>query len=249
MTQRHRGAPKPGANHLVLRRLRSLAPLRAIDEQRLLALPLPLRANQAGDEICGAGAVGTRPRFLIDGWACRLRILPDGRRQIFGLVLPGDLIGSFLHPNQPAMAATVALTRLETANAAGLASLGAGQAPGGGASLAGACASLERQGEALLLDHITRLGQQTAYERTAHLFLEIRDRLAVVGLVEDNAFRWPLRQEVLADLLGLSVVHVNRTLQQLRRDCMVELQGGVAALLQPERLRAAVDFALLPDVG
>ncbi len=207
----------------------------------MLALPLAQRASPAEAELCAAGAVGTRPRFLIQGWASRLRMLPDGRRQIFHLVLPGDLIGSCLRPHQPAAAATVALTRVETASAAGLAAILGAAPPQAGSSLAAACAALERHGESLLLDQITRLGRQTAYERTAHLLLEIWERLAVVGLAEDNTFPWPLRQDTLADLLGLSVVHVNRTLQQLRRDGVIELRGGVAVLLHPERLQEAAD--------
>ena len=241
MVQCHPGMSNLHANDLVLRRLGSLAPLSALDEERVLALPLAQRASPAEAELCAAGAVGARPRFLIQGWASRLRMLPDGRRQIFHLVLPGDLIGSCLRPHQPAAAATVALTRVETASAAGLAAILGAAPTQPGSSLAAACAALERHGEALLLDQITRLGRQTAYERTAHLLLEIWERLAVVGLAEDNTFPWPLRQDTLADLLGLSVVHVNRTLQQLRRDGVIELRGGVAVLLQPERLQEAAD--------
>ena len=255
VVQCHPGMTNLYANDLVLRRLGSLAPLSALDEERVLALPLAPRASPAESELHAADAVGARPRFLIHGWASRLRMLPNGRRQIFHLVLPGDLIGSCLRPHQPATAATVALTRVETASAGGLgAILGATAAQTGpslaGSSLAVACAALERQGESLLLDQITRLGRQTAYERTAHLLLEIWERLAVVGLAEDNTFRWPLRQDTLADLLGLSVVHVNRTLQQMRRDRLLELRGGVAVLLQPERLQEAADvLPPLPKVG
>lgn len=249
------------ASDLVLRRLGSFAPLSALDAERVFALPLVPHASPAGAELCAAGVAGLRPRFLVQGWACRLRVLPDGRCQIFNLVLPGDLIGSCLRPHQPAAAATVALTRVETASAAGFAALLGAAAPQPGVpaaspslasrpSLAAACAALERQGEALLLDQITRLGRQSAYERTAHLFLEIWGRLAVVGLAAGNTFRWPLRQDTMADLLGLSVVHVNRTLQQLRRERVLELRAGVAVLLQPERLRAAADVPPpLPKAG
>jgi CRP-like cAMP-binding protein len=70
-------------------------------------------------------------------------------------------------------------------------------------------------------DHIVRLGRLTAYERVAHLVLDIRDRLALVGLAAPDSFPPPLTQETLADVLGLSSVHVNRMLQQLRRDGLV----------------------------
>ena len=238
-------APGLGAaNEIVVRRLASLAPLSSRDIERVHAFPLSYRASPAQTELHAAGETTPKPRFLVQGWACRQRMLPDGRRQIFDLVLPGDLIGSCLRPQRPAPAATVALTRVETANAATFAAAVSGPAPQASAALVDACAALEEQGETLLLDQITRLGRQTAYERIAHLLLEVWYRLAVVGMVESNSFAMPLRQDTMADLVGLSVVHVNRTLQQMRRDRLIELRGGIAILLQPDRLQATADFSL-----
>jgi CRP-like cAMP-binding protein len=88
-----------------------------------------------------------------------------------------------------------------------------------------------------------RLGRQTALERTAHLFLELRQRLAAVGLADGARFPLPLTQEVLADTLGLSIVHMNRTLQQLRREGLVEVKSGWARLLDPAALAARCAFA------
>ncbi len=98
--------------------------------------------------------------------------------------------------------------------------------------------------EASLLDHIVRLGRQTAYERMAHLLLELRWRLAEVGLGDERKFPLPLTQEVLADALGLSIVHVNRTLQQLRREGLLEMRAGFVELLKPDVLIATSDFRL-----
>ena len=92
-------------------------------------------------------------------------------------------------------------------------------------------------------DHVVRLGRQTAYERVVHLMLEFRSRLAVVGQVVDDGFAVPVTQEVLADALGLSVVHINRTLQQIRRDRLFELRGGQLKLRQIELMQAMVDWA------
>ena len=242
--------PDLDANEVVLRRLEALAPLSPADTERVLSLPLVRRASPVRTELCAVGEVAPRPRFLIQGWACRVRMMPDGRRQIFDLVLPGDLIGSCLRPNQAAAAAMVALTRVETASAAPLAAILTDAGSQVSATLVEACTALERQGEFLLLDQITRLGRQTAYERTAHLLLEIWHRLSAVGLATSGGFPLPLRQDTLADLLGLSVVHVNRTLQQMRRDRVIERRGGLAVILQPDRLRATADFSPpLPSTG
>ena len=96
--------------------------------------------------------------------------------------------------------------------------------------------------EAYLLGQVVRIGRQTAYERVAHLLLELHFRLRVVGLATDDFMPLPLTQEIIADALGLSIVHLNRTLQQLRRDGIVEVKGGVARLLDAGRLRSIADF-------
>lgn len=107
-----------------------------------------------------------------------------------------------------------------------------------------ALALLARQTEAELLNAILRLGRQMALERTAHLLLELRDRLAAVGLSERDRFPLPLTQEALADTLGLSTVHMNRSLQELRRERLLRLDGGVAELLNPHRLAVLADYDL-----
>ena len=82
----------------------------------------------------------------------------------------------------------------------------------------------------------------TALERLADLFFELGERLAVVGLGESGRFACPLTQEVLADMAGMSVVHVNRTLQELRRRELVTLERGEV------RLGEAALFAKVIDV-
>ena len=92
-------------------------------------------------------------------------------------------------------------------------------------------------GHELLCDQIVRLGRQSACARFAHLMLELYGRLNRVGLAGDNSFAMPLTQNVLADVLGFSVVHVNRTVQQLRRDKLLEVRSGRVNLMHPERLQ------------
>ncbi len=103
-------------------------------------------------------------------------------------------------------------------------------------------AALARLEQVRLLDHVVRLGRQTAYERVAHLLLELYERARLLGDADGGRFSLPLTQEVLADALGLSVVHVNRVLQQLRRDGYVELRTGQARLLNLSALTRLCDF-------
>jgi CRP-like cAMP-binding protein len=196
--------------------------------------------------VHGEGDGLRRPTFILSGWACRQRLLSDGRRQIFSILIPGDAIGFCSDPSPISGASAVALTKVALATV---------ELPPRGSSLpAPSKGSQEPWGfvdhmrlsacfeEGLLLDHIVRLGRQTAYERTAHLLLELHWRLALIGRADERSFTMPLTQEVLADFLGLSIVHVNRTLQQLRRERLIEMSGSHVVLLDMPQLTAIADY-------
>jgi CRP-like cAMP-binding protein len=223
---------------VVVRRLRALSVLSDTEQALLRGLGDRRERHASGDELIAEGAPSSARRFVLSGWASRQRVLPDGRRQIFSFLLPGDVIALGRRAG-PELCSVVALTALETVDAEpALQAAQSGRAPG----LARAVAAMEAREQALLLDHMVRLGRQTAYERVAHCLLELQRRLEIVGLGDSQRFPLPLTQEILADALGLSIVHVNRTLQQLRRERLIELRSGVAILLQPEMLAAIADY-------
>jgi CRP-like cAMP-binding protein len=231
---------------VVFRRLNALKPLSAGQVQRIEALADHLEAAAPGAVLQGEGDGLTRPTFILSGWACRQRLLPDGRRQIFSILIPGDAIGFCSDPSPISSAAAVALTKVALATVEPLS--------GGPNSPTPSNGPLEPWGfvdhmrlsacfeEGFLLDHIVRLGRQTAYERTAHLLLELHWRLALVGRADERSFTMPLTQEVLADFLGLSIVHVNRTLQQLRRERLIEMAGSHVVLLDLPQLKVIADY-------
>jgi CRP-like cAMP-binding protein len=167
---------------------------------------------------------------VVSGWISETRILPDGRRQIFAFLLPGDVAagGSSLLCNRE----LVAVTNVEIADVGALA-LGEQSD-----RLAKSLAEAARLREERLFDHIVRIGRLTAKERVLNLLLELHDRLDAIGLVKEGTFRVPLTQEVFADALGLSVVHINRTLQQLRREGMLTVGRGTVTLHQRNKLAA-----------
>lgn len=225
---------------VVVRRMRALSALTEVELELLRTLSDRRERHMPGDELAPEGGVASRPRFIVNGWACRQRVLSDGRRQIFSFLLPGDGVGvdGGLGPQ---LSTATALTALETVDAEPLLeAVQAGRAPG----LARAIAAIEPFEQTLLLDHVVRLGRQTAYERVAHFLLELQRRLEIVGLGDSQRFPLPLTQEILADALGLSIVHVNRTLQQLRRERLIELRSGVAILLQRDTLAGIADYRL-----
>lgn len=170
-----------------------------------------------------------RQIVVVSGWISETRILPDGRRQIFAFLLPGDVatVNASSHVGSRGL---VALTNVEIADAAALT---AGEQ---GERVSASLVDAVRQREERLFDQIVRIGRLTAKERVLNLLLELYDRLDAIGLVKENTFRIPLTQEVFADALGLSVVHINRTLQQLRREGMLTVDRGTVTLHQRHKL-------------
>lgn len=219
-----------------LRRLGNLWPL-SDAEQALLARLRWSETIPPAAEIVADGRP-LHPRYIMSGWAARVRWLQDGRRQIVSLALPGDGLGLCQRSLPLAMCPVIALTTVAIADGSEvLHAMGDGES--GLSEASNFAAALD---QAYLIEQIVRLGRQTAYERLAHLFLELHDRLDAVGMVSEASFPMPLTQEMLADVTGLSIVHVNRTLQQLRRDAMVECSGGRVTLLKHAMLIAIADY-------
>jgi CRP-like cAMP-binding protein len=214
-------------------RLLRLATLEPLELQALQMAEREHRRRPPRRELITEGAP-LRERFaLLSGWACRQRILRDGRRQILGFLLPGDLIGMCRHANPIAATTIVAVTEVVTCPVPDA-------GPGSGLSEAYArSAALEEQ---FFLAHIMRLGRLNAYERMADWLLETQDRLAAAGLSLGNEFPLPLTQEMLADALGLTSVHVNRTLKALRLDGLVTSRGGMISLSGRGQLERLVDY-------
>lgn len=201
------------------------------------------RRYAAGEDIVKEVDGGRGCEVITSGWAGRQRVLSDGRRQLITFSVPGDFIGAPIRPDCSVQVPTVAITAVETVDMSPLRDVLAGSDLRF-MGLQRACAMVVAMDQALLLEHIVRLGRLTAFQRTGHLLLELRARLALAGLVTGWRFPMPLTQETLADHLGLSIVHVNRTLQQLRREKMIELRVGWVTILQPDVLATMSDFKL-----
>lgn len=190
------------------------------------------------------GRVIDRPLTLLSGWAASYRTLSDGRRQIVDIHVPGDLIGFMLCRDPVAPMSTLAVTDIVYGDASPLYDIVIGTPDPEVATLCEFLRVADLQNTARLADQAVRLGRLTAYERMAHLLLELHGRLSCAGLTDGGRFEMPLTQEMLADALGLSVVHVNRTLQQLRRDRIIELVRSRVRIKGIERLSTAVDYRL-----
>lgn len=223
--------PEPRRIAPAVQRLSQLARLTIAEADALDAAMAARRVTPPRGVLLREGrTVGSQMLFL-SGWAARVRMLRDGRRQFLSIVLPGDLIGLSLQPRPVALSDVVALTEVEWCEA---------PAAAANSALAEAYATSRSHDAAMLLAQITRLGRMTAAERICDFLLEMHARLRTAGLTRGNTFDMPLTQEVLADTLGLTSVHVNRVVQGLRRDGDLQWKDGVVTLPDPAALAVKV---------
>jgi len=207
-----------------LRRLASLGPLDTWSFDAIEAALAKRQRLRRRRDIIGEGKPIAGARLIVSGWAARVRIFADGRRQFLSFLLPGDLIGLCRQPEPLAVSTVTTLTEVEICPAPESAAL---------ETIYSTSAALE---EAYLLEHITRLGRMSALERIYSLLLEFHERLLRNGLATETGFDLPLTQEMLGDALGLTAVHVNRMLQDARRADILELNGGRVRLFNPKAL-------------
>jgi CRP-like cAMP-binding protein len=180
---------------------------------------------QPEQEIVSEGSLPERIHIVLSGWFGRTRTSSDGRRQIIQLVLPAELVGAAFGP---ALYSTVALTPALAVSLPTISDVPPDELE---LRMTAMVAGFLRLEETFFLNQLTRTGQLSAFERIGHLLLELEQRLAAAGLVHGDSFLLPLTQEHLADLLGLSSVHVNRTLQQLRRERLAEAKAGIITII------------------
>ncbi len=224
-------APLPVADIPAIRRLRALTPLDDAGIEALVAAASETRTVPARRDLISEGMPIVEPVLILDGWAARVRQLVDGRRQILGFILPGDLVGYCGFDGAVAMTTIVGFTPL-TVCALPSDTLSP--------TLRRAYAISGALDEAYLMAQITRLGRLSAYERIADFLLEMLERLSTAGMTHDDGFVMPLTQETLADTLGLTSVHVNRMLQQGRRSGDLEVSRSRVRVCHAEALTRTV---------
>ena len=197
-------------------------------------------AFPAGTEIIRAGEESLELYTLYSGWAFRFKTLPDGRRQILNFLLPGDLLGLQAAMFDAAQHGIEALTDVE------LCLLPRqkiwhlfGQMP----ELAFDVTWLGARGESHVDENLLSAGRRTAAERIAALIVILYKRADALALVADHTFVFPLTQQHIADALGLSLVHTNKTLARLRGLGMYTQTNGALTLSNPRVLeRVAQHF-------
>jgi CRP-like cAMP-binding protein len=199
---------------------------------------LLIHREATGTYIRHQGDRETRPWIVASGWACYARTLSSGGRQIFGFAIPGDTIGLADGPLARRGSEIVALTAIVLLDATGIRKALV-ESPGEYSGIRSVCDAEQDWHEARLLDQVVRLGQLSSIQRTAHLILELHHRMDRAGLAHNGQFQLPLTQFQIGETLGLSLVHVNRTIQALRSRGLLALNGGVAVIPNMDLLEHA----------
>ncbi|WP_298854924.1 Crp/Fnr family transcriptional regulator [uncultured Ruegeria sp.] len=189
----------------------------------LKRLHLRRRSFTAGRDLVHQGQSDQAAYILAAGWVCSYKLQPDGTRQIVDFQIPGDFLGlrSVLlrtsdHSFEP-------VTDIQAVEVLGGDLLEAFEKT---PRLAAAVLWAASRDEAMVVEHLVGVGRRAADSRMAHFFLELAERLRLVGMGSKKGFACPLTQYHLADALGLSAIHVNRVLRQLREKRLLTFQDG-----------------------
>jgi CRP-like cAMP-binding protein len=220
-------------------RLMQLVPLSQDEIDILLELQASPRIVQRHRDIITEGRNYGSIFIIMEGNAIRYRILHDGRRQIVNIVLPGDIVGALGYFTESSLYSTKALTEVAVA-AVPFARLNA---------LHETHPRLVTKifwwfscESTIYAEHLVDLGRRSALERVAHFLLELLTRLQSIGLADEQSFKIPLTQELLADALGLSIPHVNRVLRRLREDQLVVVEDQRVTVKDMDALAELADF-------
>ncbi len=198
------------------------------------------RIVAARRDVVSEGATPRFVNFVLDGWGCRYRQMPDGRRQMLSLMLPGDVCDANIQVLARMDHSIGAITQMTIAEVApdAFSELIARHE-----SIAHAVWWNDHVASATHREWIASLGLRTARERIAQLFCEVHFRLRLVGRCVAQTCEFPLTQADVAEATGLTPVHVNRMVQELRRERLIEWAGRTLTILDLDALCEVAQFA------
>lgn len=224
---------------LVIRKLARLSELDDLDRQAIAALPFRMATATPGRHLVREFDQVTECCILLDGFACRHKTTSGGGRQIVSFHLPGDIL-DLQH-----LLFSRADHNVQTISEVSVAWVPA-------AALKQAAQERPRIGDALWRDTlidasifrewVLNVGRRDAKSRIAHMLCEFAARRQAAGLGPPERFRLPMTQEEIADATGLTTVHVNRMLQALSADGVIERDRRELKILDWDRMRRVADF-------
>lgn len=223
----------------LIRKLETIVDLSAEEKEAVLGLPFTVKTVGEDQDLVRDGDRPNECCVLIEGFACRYKLLPDGKRQIMSFHIPGDI------PDLQSLHLKVMDHSLGTLVRSKVAFIHHDV-------IRDLTRSYPRIAEALWRDTLIDaavfrewmigMGRRSAYTRIAHLLCELLVRLRAVGLANGHDIEMPITQAELGDSLGLSTVHVNRVLQELRGNGLITLRGRFLSVQDWPGLKEAGEF-------
>lgn len=220
-------------------KLARIFPLGDADRTAILGLPMRVFNLEADRDIIAEGDRPTECNLLLEGVVCRFNALADGKRQIVAFNFPGDIFDaqSFLLHRMDHSIAALTSCRIAAISHEALRRIFVIHPEIGLAVWKDSLidASIFRQ-------WVTNVGRRDALARMAHLICEIYMRLAAIGGATSHSIPWPMTQVELADALGMSAVHANRTLQELRQASLVTVDRQTLSIHDWPKLKMLAGF-------
>jgi len=225
--------------HPLIAKLGRRDKLTEAEQQILETSAYSVRTFSAGEEIVAEGSASDFSCLILEGWASRNKQLKDGRQQITAFHIVGDFVDlhSFLLKPMDHTVAAVTECKMAMVKHAVLREVTENHP-----HLTRMLWLSTLLDAAMHREWLVTLGRLPAPAHLAHLLCELYLRLEAVGRAEDHSFEFPVTQILLADALGLSTVHVNRVVQELRREKLITWRGARVGIPNFDRLKAFAEF-------
>lgn len=223
----------------LIRKLESIADLSDEERRAILGLPVTVRKFATDQDFVREGDRPSECCLVVEGFAASYKHSQDGKRQFMAFYIPGDI------PDLQSLHLDVMDHNIATLVPSKLAFIPHAALHEATRRYPGLAAALWRDtliDAAIFREWIINVGRRDAYARMAHLLCELAAKLKAVGLMADSSFELPLTQSELGDATGLSTVHVNRTLQELRSNGLIRSEGKTLFIDDWDGLKRAGEF-------
>lgn len=221
------------------RKLDAVSGITQDDRDAVSALPYAPRDFAVDQDIVKIGDRPSESFAILDGWACRYKVLPEGGRQILSFLIPGDMpdLQSVFLPRLDHSIAAITPVTVAFIHHRDLRDMMRQHE--------GVAAALWRDilvEAAVFREWMVGIGRRTARQRVAHLLCEMAIKTAAAGLARGDTYPWPVTQIELADALGLTDVHVNRVIRDLKQDGLLTFRRGSFAVHDWPALKTLAQF-------
>jgi CRP-like cAMP-binding protein len=224
---------------VLIRKLRSISRLTQDEIECISRLPLSATEVGPDQDIVREGDRPTQCCLVLQGFTCRYKVTEQGKRQIFSFHTPGDI------PDLQSLHLEVMDHSLRTLTPCNVAFVPHGSVRELTRQCPRVADLLWREtlvDAAIFREWMLGIGRRSAYTRIAHLLCEVFSRLRAVELTNGYECEFPITQSEIGDALGLSTVHVNRSLQELRKDGLIELQRNTLTIFDWDAFKKAGEF-------